>query len=207
MANTIANQADIREAKLRGYKRELILDAAQRVFAERGLEGASIRAIAEAAGCTTGAIYPWYSGKEEIYAGVLSKSLDELRAAVEREASLARNARDRLRGAVRAFYEYYRARADQLALGLYLFQGLKPRGLGAESDATLNGILKRALEPMRTAMVELGFSPRGRADAELAALFAFLIGLLMIEHTGRIKLFAVNAPGLLENYLKALAAR
>ena len=63
------------QGALDAYRRQLIVDAARHVFQQSGLEGASIRAIAQAAGCTTGAIYPHFRSKEEIYAVVLGDSL------------------------------------------------------------------------------------------------------------------------------------
>jgi AcrR family transcriptional regulator len=56
-----------RSERLNALRRQLILDAAQRVFERDGLEKTTIRAIAAEAGCTTGAIYPWFAGKETIY--------------------------------------------------------------------------------------------------------------------------------------------
>ncbi|MBL4906594.1 MAG: helix-turn-helix transcriptional regulator [Sneathiella sp.] len=47
-------------------RRQKILEAATRVFEKVGLANASMRAIALEAGCTTGAIYPIFSGKEDI---------------------------------------------------------------------------------------------------------------------------------------------
>src|SRR6202051_4457151 len=63
---------------LRDARRQVIIDAARRVFERVGLDGASIRLIAAEAGCTTGAIYPWFAGKEEVYAAILAESLDHL---------------------------------------------------------------------------------------------------------------------------------
>ena len=56
----------------------MVTDAARRVFERVGLDDASIRLIAEEAGCTTGAIYPWFASKEEVYAAILAESLDHL---------------------------------------------------------------------------------------------------------------------------------
>jgi AcrR family transcriptional regulator len=46
--------------------REALLDAATTVFAKRGFHGASLDEIAEAAGYTRGAIYKYFSDKEEL---------------------------------------------------------------------------------------------------------------------------------------------
>jgi AcrR family transcriptional regulator len=52
---TPTSRAD-RSERLNALRRQLILDAAQRVFERDGLEKTTIRAIAKEAGCTTGAI-------------------------------------------------------------------------------------------------------------------------------------------------------
>jgi TetR/AcrR family transcriptional regulator len=196
--------ASSREARVREFKRELILDGARAVFAERGLEGASIRAIAAAAGCTTGAIYPYFSGKEEIYAELLSESLDRLKAAIE--AAATGDARARLCQTARAFFSYYRERPGDLELGLYLFQGLRPRGLGRELDRELNSKLGEGLAIIRAPLAELA-GDEARADVELAALFTWLTGLLIVEHTRRIRVVEAAADPLLEHYLDALLVR
>jgi TetR/AcrR family transcriptional regulator len=193
-----------RDAKVREFKRSLILDGARAVFAEKGLEGASIRAIAAAAGCTTGAVYPYFSGKEEIYAELLSESLDKLKAEIEAAAS--GDARSRLCRTAGAFFTYYRERPGDLELGLYLFQGLRPRGLGRELDRRLNDQLAEALAVIRAPLAELA-GDEERADIELAALFTWLTGLLIVEHTRRIRVVEATADPLLEHYLEGLLAR
>ena len=51
--------------------RERLRDAAARVFAEHGYEGARVSVIARAAGLTTGAIYAHYRSKAELLADAL----------------------------------------------------------------------------------------------------------------------------------------
>src|SRR5215470_15906416 len=78
-------------------KRGLILDAARKVFEAEGLEGASLRAIAGAAGYTPAALYFHFESKEAIYAEVLRNSLTNLGLAVTRAVSRAKAPADRLR--------------------------------------------------------------------------------------------------------------
>jgi AcrR family transcriptional regulator len=47
--------------------RNLLLDAAEEVFAQRGFEGASLDEIAEVAGYTRGAIYKHFKSKEDLF--------------------------------------------------------------------------------------------------------------------------------------------
>ena len=51
----------------RQHTRDLLLDAAEEVFAKKGFEGASLEEIADAAGYTRGAIYKHFGGKEALF--------------------------------------------------------------------------------------------------------------------------------------------
>jgi AcrR family transcriptional regulator len=51
--------------------RAALLDAAAALFVERGLQGASVEAIAERAGFTRGAFYSNFSTKEDVFAELL----------------------------------------------------------------------------------------------------------------------------------------
>ena len=58
------------EAKAR--TRELLLDAAARVFAAKGYAGASVEEIAEEAGFSIGALYSNFAGKEDLFLNLMS---------------------------------------------------------------------------------------------------------------------------------------
>ena len=58
-------------------RQEEILDAARRVFAERGFKGTTIADVAEAAGIALGTIYLYFKSKDEIFA-VLGQRLHAL---------------------------------------------------------------------------------------------------------------------------------
>jgi len=62
--------------ELPGASREHLLDAAARVFAERGYEGASVDAIAAAAGVTTGALYWHFESKADLFFTLLHERVD-----------------------------------------------------------------------------------------------------------------------------------
>src|SRR5215468_398840 len=131
--------AATRKRAVRDLKRGLILDAARKVFETEGLDGASLRAIASAAGYTPAALYFHFDSKEAIYAEVLRGSLVNLGTAVSRAALAAKTPAERLRGAAMAFFRYYDDNPRDLDLGFYLFRGgMKPHGLGKERDSVLN---------------------------------------------------------------------
>src|ERR1700743_1273030 len=91
----------------RSLKRDDILEPGGGVFEDAGLDGASMRSIAQRAGCTTGAIYPLFESKEQIYAELLHPSLVALGDAVRNAAAKADPALAH-EAAAAAFLHYYR---------------------------------------------------------------------------------------------------
>jgi len=72
--------ADARNDKIGDAKttsREQLLDAAARVFAERGYRGASVEAIAAAAGVTKGALYWNFESKADLFFSLLEERVDQ----------------------------------------------------------------------------------------------------------------------------------
>jgi len=88
----------IRQARQEAY-RDLIVEAAERVFADKGYAEAKVADIALAAGVATGTVYAIFPGKRELYRAIHRDNLDELArlyAAIPsggsvREAILARS--------------------------------------------------------------------------------------------------------------------
>jgi len=191
-----------RREAVSGHKRDLILDAAKQIFAEEGLEGASLRAIAVRAGYTPAALYFHFESKEAIYADVLMASLRSLGAKVGHAVAQTRTPAQRLKAAAMAFFRFYVENPRDLDLGFYLFRGgMKPAGLGHERDERLNATLEAALHPIAEAAIELGAS-RQKANLLMVDCFAHATGLLLLLHTGRIRMFGASAPDLMEAYVK-----
>lgn len=198
---TATNRAAGRRRAVSEVKRKLILDAARRVFEAEGLEGASLRAIAAEAGYTPAALYFHFPSKEAIYGEVLRQSLDRLRQAVADAVAREVTPAARLKAAAMAFFGFYAVHPRDLDLGFYLLRGgMQPRGLGRELDEQLNLALGQALLPIAEAAEALGASPE-EARSVLVDAFAHAAGLLMLAHTGRIRMFAVSAQQQMDRYV------
>jgi AcrR family transcriptional regulator len=192
-----------RQKAVSELKRGLILDAARKVFEAEGLDGASLRAIAAGAGYTPAALYFHFESKEAIYAEVLRGSLANLGQAVTGAISPTKPPANRLRAAAMAFFCYYAENPGDLDLGFYLFRGgMKPRGLGKERDESLNAALEYALRPIADAAQALG-ARRAEAKLLMVDIFAHAAGLLLLAHTGRIRMFGASAPKLMERYVES----
>jgi len=66
-----------RRDEQRARTRRELLDAAARVFAEKGFHGASVDQVAEAAGYTKGAVYSNFTSKEELFLELLDEHIDQ----------------------------------------------------------------------------------------------------------------------------------
>ena len=185
-------------------RRAHVLDAARRVFEELGLEGANMRAIAKEAGYTPGALYFHYKNKEEIYGDLLSGSLLRLHEATRAAGLDAATPPDRVLARALALYDYYVGRPDEITLGLYLSHGIHPRGLTRDLNRGLNAKLWDALAEIHAAFIETGASTEA-AMRDTTALFGHCIGLLVLVHTGRMRMFGQDGRGLFQHFAAMLA--
>jgi len=74
-------------AERRAQTRAALLDAAARVFVDRGFAGASVEAIVAEAGYTRGAFYSNFSSKEELFVALLQERGFELARDVARDSA------------------------------------------------------------------------------------------------------------------------
>ncbi len=63
-------------------RRADLLDAAARLFAERGVDATTVAAITEAAGVAKGSFYRYFTSREELIAALKTRFVDDLLAAV-----------------------------------------------------------------------------------------------------------------------------
>ncbi|MGB4273104.1 MAG: helix-turn-helix domain-containing protein, partial [Propionicimonas sp.] len=66
----------------RTERREQLIEVAQGLFAERGLEGTSVEEIAAHAGVSKPVVYEHFGGKEGLYAVVVDREVRTLHDAI-----------------------------------------------------------------------------------------------------------------------------
>lgn len=192
-----------RQQAMSESRRAHVLAAARAVFEEHGLEGASIREIARRAGYTPGAIYSYFDSKEAVYGALLGESLERLNQAVQAAQPADDSPAARLRAKALGWFRFYAANPRELDLGFYLVHGLAPRGLTSALNQSLNARLLEALAPCEAALLAIGLDAAA-ARRENTALFAHGVGLLLLQHTGRIRMFQQDASELFTHYLAVL---
>lgn len=179
-----------------------ILDAATAVFGQHGFSGASMRAIADAAGVSRPTVYARYKNKEAVYRAVyertFAQALDGVRAALGRSAPLS----ERLGAALDAFFGRLvsEVKALEQSQELLSHQEQLAGDIVQQATAALHAALLAAVEEpggalppgvSHAALVELMLmAPRGLKDPERdLARFRARLDLL-----ARLVAHAVGAP-------------
>lgn len=88
------------------------MGAARRLFARRGYDGASVRAITTAAGANLGAVTYHFGSKRSLYDEVLASVLEPLRDRVGEAAASTGSSLDRIAAVVRAFFDHLGTNPD-----------------------------------------------------------------------------------------------
>jgi AcrR family transcriptional regulator len=97
-------------------RRAQLLDVARRVFARDGYRGASMDAIAEAAGVTKPVLYQHFPSKHGLYSSLLEAEIGQLTTALERAFDAAGGNEERLRLGFGAYLGFVEAHEDAFRL-------------------------------------------------------------------------------------------
>lgn len=165
--------------------RERILEAASRLIRERGISGAGVDALTEAAGMTHGSLYSQFGSKERL-----------VEEAFER--AITANAQNMVEvSTLGGYVSAYLSAEHRDALGL----GCAMAALGSEMPRQSKGVRERFTAGVRAAIGQLtarmgsGLKQRQREDKALATI-ASLVGALVLAR-------AVNDPKLSDDILRA----
>lgn len=114
-ATTATNAAAERRAARAEARREEILDAAQRVFAEKGFHDAGIADIAAELQIGHGTFYRYFENKRDVAAQVLDRAIIEIASAISDEDPTASNN-----------LEQYREQTRRIMFNLFALLGSQP---------------------------------------------------------------------------------
>jgi len=89
-----------------------ILDAAERVFGQKGFHGATLKEVADHAEFSVGALYAFFEGKDDLFAQVLERQGRALLDSMQVAVADAGDPREQLHRVVDASIDYFKARPD-----------------------------------------------------------------------------------------------
>ena len=180
-----------------------LLEAARKVFARDGLEGASLRAIAREAGCDPSLIYYHFDNKEALFEALLMERIPPMVADLRRLANPLdpRTTAEKLWLALQCFHAH-----------LHDSTGFRSmvRGQIVRGAETIPAVLAKKLIPAQLAMraiVRRGLR-RGEVRPGLNPfLVAFFLLRMEAEILDLVPVFSQRAAGLAPDVAVALAER
>lgn len=95
-------------------RREQLVEVAGRLFAERGYHTLSMEQLADAAGVSKPVFYQHFPSKRDLYLALLRDAVSELDAQVRKALEGATSNRERVRGAVSAYFDFVEDRNFRL---------------------------------------------------------------------------------------------
>jgi AcrR family transcriptional regulator len=106
------------ERKEREYnmRRKEILNQAEIIFARKGFHNVTMAEIAAASGFSTGALYQFFKGKENLYITMISEKLDLLYAEVRKAPADTENIIDRIETLIDAHLQFVERNTNFLIL-------------------------------------------------------------------------------------------
>lgn len=154
-----------------------LVAVATRLFAARGFEGTSVQAVVEAAGVTKGAMYHYFSSKEDLLYEVYARVLRLQLAHLERFADAGGPVRERLHAAAVDVVETSIENFDDTVI---FFRSLHQ--LSAAKQAQVRAERRRYHERFRTLVEEGQATGEFRADVPADLVVDYFFGA--VHHLG-----------------------
>ncbi len=161
------------EGGRRGRTRERLMDAAFEVFADVGVQAASVEQLSEAAGFSRGAFYSNFSSKEELFFALLAREHHRQLGAMEQrmQEAVPRLAADPLdveavaQTVLEVLQKDHDGRRWCLVQHEFAAMALRDADIGAAYAANRIGMIREVTALVEAAVGSLGL--RFTADAEL----------------------------------------
>ncbi len=157
--------------------RSCLMKSAARVFARRGMSGASIDEVAEDAGYTKGAFYANFKSKEELFLAMLDESFSERIAETDRAFSTDESPPEQARHSAADFAAAMRSDPDKSRLGFeFAAHAMRSEPFREElltRFATLRGRMEAIF---RRRMEDLGLEPVVALDRMVLMIIAMAEG-------------------------------
>ena len=162
-------------------QRARVVRAAERLFAEKGYEGVTLRALAQSLGRSHTSAYRYFADKAEIFAAARTAAYGRFAEAQEQATREPGELTERL---VRLGEAYVRFALDEPDAYRLMFELKRPAGSGATSDAE-----ERAWQPLRETIglaIDAGLL-QGDPDVVAHLFWAGLHGLLSLHLAGKLR--------------------
>ncbi|GAB4331368.1 MAG: hypothetical protein Kow0099_02690 [Candidatus Abyssubacteria bacterium] len=162
---------------------ELILDAAEKLFVEKGYHDTTINDIAEAADFSRTSIYQYFENKEEIYLALLERYTDVLHERIAEAVSRHAHTVDKIRAFLEELRTLSKLRPNFFSLYFIQRHQLEPR-LSPELRARLNAKRRKVENVFRDFYqegIERGEVREMRVKDASNLFFAQITGMMLLH--------------------------
>ncbi len=205
MASTVSAETKLtRKEREHLFRINLVLDAAEEVFAGSSFAESSVEEIARRAELSVGTLYNLFGSKEEIYMSVVSRSVSGFFDELNGRVTEARGPHEQLRTTVRYFFEHFAHYSRQFRLYVSATNGfqweLKNKLVGDSAEAQqlffgrLIEICQRGLDE---GIFKKGLAAEAMATTVFGISHSFLTLWLATPEDGRPELLSL-LPAALE---------
>jgi AcrR family transcriptional regulator len=156
------------------------MDSAAALAARRGIEGASLDAVAQAAGFTKGAVYANFGSKEELFLAMLDAHFDARLAELDRILSTEADPDDQAREAAAGLMRALSEEPEQHRLFFeFAVHAARNEDFREQLIARYRGLRERLAELLAHRAERLGIEPVLPADEIAAMAFAMANGMAL----------------------------
>lgn len=149
--------------KQRQEREDLILQAAEEAFAEKGYQETSMDEIAGRVGISKGTVYLHFSCKEDLVVAIFTRDTERLLEAVEAASTVGSTARAKLEAVLSCIYSSVQKKQAQFLSEMY--RGLEMKRMLAENSCRMKELWSR-LTALVTSLLEEG-KAAGEFDSSL----------------------------------------
>jgi TetR/AcrR family transcriptional regulator len=163
-------------------------EAALRVVARKGLDGATMQEIADEAGLAKGTLYLYFDGRDDLVVHLAESAFEELRPAVAEALRREGSSAERLEAAIRTHVEFFEHRRDLFRL----FLSVAHPGSVPERSTRID----RSCHPLYLAYLDLlaSFFSEAQALGEMRALPPGRLALFVAEGLAGVILRRLGEP-------------
>ncbi len=135
----------------REIRRDLILTAALKLFAEKDYKSVTVREIAKGAGMSPGTLYRYYENIDDLFMDVFVASVKEIKEIVDRECSGERGCS--LKRLCEVYINYLN---DNFSFYLMMGHFMLAGKLSFEATERLNPIMRKLIDKIEEVVISLG---------------------------------------------------
>jgi len=187
-----------------------ILNAARRLFLKKGYLGATVRDIAFEAEMSTGVIYFYFKGKDEIYGKICEEAFHVLLDLLIKSDSKEETPLARLESLARAYIKFYNDFPEYYDILTFRDLGFKKVGLSEAVLKRLELLSSKALSILNNAVmdgIERGYINYSGDSWELTfSLWSGIEGLIFIHKRKYLENFNLDINTLLDLQIKIISA-